>query len=59
MKKPESPCLECNNRSASCHATCDLYKELCSIQGVYNNVCRDNKGSENHVLRNKKWGTKK
>lgn len=39
MKRPNVPCLGCQDRfvteDKTCHATCDRYKEYCQLNELY------------------------
>ena len=46
MRKPESPCLDCINRTANCHSDCLLYNEYKTELDIYNYKIRKSKKNQ-------------
>ena len=40
MKKPEAPCLFCDEKEVGCHIDCDKYKAFKKAQEEYNEVVK-------------------
>ena len=36
MSKPQSPCLNCENRQINCHSNCKAYKQFKHKLDIYN-----------------------
>ena len=47
MFKPKSPCLDCGNRSDTCHADCDRYDKYVKDNELYKSIINESKQEEN------------
>ena len=43
MKRPESPCLDCEDRREGCHAVCERYKDYTEELAEYNAEVKANR----------------
>lgn len=46
MNKPNSPCLKCTKRTASCHGSCSPYKFYLAEKAIYNEFIQRQKIDE-------------
>lgn len=43
MRKPVSPCLDCEVRMEGCHGYCGMYKEYTELQTQYRQLVKRNR----------------
>lgn len=56
MKKPISPCLNCNNRHSGCHSECNIYKDFVKLNIEFKqtlNIVAQNNNIYIDYMRNK------
>ena len=49
LKKPESPCLKCDDRSAECHAACVRYEVYVKLKDEYKAALLARREAYEHV----------
>ena len=52
MKKPISPCLDCEVRSFTCHEFCGLYKQYTELQAEWRRMIKQKR---NEALQRVDW----
>ena len=55
--KPQSPCLNCKQRTANCHSKCEEYAYFRNELDEYNAYRKKNKQTDNdyYAVRNRKF----
>lgn len=57
MKQPMSPCLDCECRYISCHASCEKYINFRRFLDNYNEIVKDNRDEFIQRIYSYKWQT--
>ena len=55
MRKPDTPCKDCNKRSATCHSSCELYIKFTKDKEIYNNSISNKKSNERKIIEDVKY----